>query len=87
MESKLALFWLMSRYILVNSNDRIIRSFIVTRDPFELTLETKFQGTVDRVQWSQVALNPDAEFVVSGTFHANQRIFDSLARFSRSAKP
>eukprot|EP00842_Homolaphlyctis_polyrhiza_P002024 jgi/Hompol1/2822/HPOL_005647-RA len=62
------------RDLLVNSTDRIIRSFRLEKSngSFSLTPQKQFQDAVDRNQWSQCCYSADGEMVV-GALASNQK--------------
>ncbi|KAJ1674039.1 chromatin binding protein [Spiromyces aspiralis] len=68
--------------LVVNANDRVIRVVSVTeegavgdsgrdepRQTVELTVTTRIQDHVNRVQWSQACFSSSGELVISGSHH------------------
>lgn len=57
--------------MLVNSSDRIMRSYSMEYDPQDtepdLELDGKFMEGVDKTQWLDCCFSADGEYVVAGT--------------------
>jgi COMPASS component SWD1 len=64
------------RDMVVNSNDRIVRTFHLPDfsepdldfDTFQLNVEHKFQDLVNRLSWNHVAFSPTGEYVMASTY-------------------
>nr|6E29_A Chain A, SWD1-like protein [Thermothelomyces thermophilus]6E29_B Chain B, SWD1-like protein [Thermothelomyces thermophilus]6E29_C Chain C, SWD1-like protein [Thermothelomyces thermophilus]6E29_D Chain D, SWD1-like protein [Thermothelomyces thermophilus] len=68
------------RELLVNAQDRIIRTFIVPNlsaadldpDTIQLPLEHKFQDVVNRLSWNHVAFSATGEYVAASTYNNHE---------------
>ena len=58
----------LSREIVINSNDRVIR-LLATREDGPPEQQHKFQDLVNRIQWNQCCLSSDADYVIGGSAH------------------
>ncbi|KAL2125137.1 hypothetical protein VTJ04DRAFT_1502 [Mycothermus thermophilus] len=66
--------------LLVNAQDRIIRTFIVPNlsapdldpDTIQLPLEHKFQDVVNRLSWNHVAFSATGEYVAASTYNNHE---------------
>jgi COMPASS component SWD1 len=66
------------RAMIVNSNDRIIRTFAVdiNKSPPSITPELKFMDSVDRTQWLECRISADGEYVVGACgSHMKHRLY------------
>lgn len=68
------------RELLVNSQDRIIRSFRIPNlsvenldlDTLQLPLENKFQDVVNKLSWNHVAFSSTGEYVTASTYNNHE---------------
>lgn len=68
------------RELLVNAQDRIIRTFIVPNlsaadldpDTIQMPLEHKFQDVVNRLSWNHVAFSATGEYVAASTYNNHE---------------
>ncbi|KAK4147785.1 SWD1-like protein [Dichotomopilus funicola] len=66
--------------LLVNAQDRIIRTFIVPNlsavdldpDTIQIPLEHKFQDVVNRLSWNHVAFSSTGEYVAASTYNNHE---------------
>ncbi|KAK4105692.1 SWD1-like protein [Parathielavia hyrcaniae] len=67
--------------LLVNAQDRIIRTFIVPQnlsapdldpDTIQIPLEHKFQDVVNRLSWNHVAFSASGEYVAASTYNNHE---------------
>ncbi|KAH6650940.1 SWD1-like protein [Chaetomium tenue] len=66
--------------LLVNAQDRIIRTFIVPNlsttdldlDTIQIPLEHKFQDVVNRLSWNHVAFSATGEYVAASTYNNHE---------------
>ena len=52
---------------MVNSLDRMIRTFDVTFDPVGLEFANKYHDAVDKIQWVQCRFSKDEEYVLGAS--------------------
>lgn len=85
--------------LLVNAQDRIIRTFMVPNlsaadldpDTIQLPLEHKFQDVVNRLSWNHVAFSATGEYVAASTYNNHElyiweRSHGSLVRMLEGPK-
>jgi COMPASS component SWD1 len=74
---KQILFTRSGREMIVNSNDRVIRTFAIDgKGPEDIRPDLKFTDSIDRTQWLESRISADGEYVVGACSSAHKhRLF------------
>ncbi|CAE6449722.1 unnamed protein product [Rhizoctonia solani] len=57
------------RYLIVNSNDRIVRVLEITSQTYDLELLHMFSDPISKTPWNGICFSGDGEYVVAGAGH------------------
>jgi COMPASS component SWD1 len=57
---------LVGRYLIVNSNDRMIRVLEIAAQTYDLELLHMFSDPISKTPWNGICFSGDGEYVVAG---------------------